>query len=91
MLLGRESVFKFGVHVPKNDGEANKSPERVQWKAGRTLEWLRLKKVEAFDGTWTKDRIRTELPTFQLSDIGHVFFIYDYKVTEERRVRLAFD
>ena len=69
MLLGRESVFKFGVHVPKNDGEANKSPERVQWLAGRTLEWLRLKKVEAFDGTWTKARIRKELPTFQLTDI----------------------
>jgi hypothetical protein len=91
MLSARPSIFKFGVQVPRNDGEADRSPERIQWKAGRTLEWLRLKKVGAFDGSWTKERIRKELPHFQIVDIGHCFFIYNYKCTGERRVRMVYD
>ena len=91
MLSARPSIFKFGVQVPRNDGEADRSPERIQWKAGRTLEWLRLKKVGAFDGSWTKERIRKELPNFQIVDIGHCFFIYNYKCTGERRVRMVYD
>ena len=45
VLKAKETIFKYGVYVPKNDKDANLSPERVQWRAGRTLEWLRLLKI----------------------------------------------
>lgn len=92
MMKAQPSIFKFGVHIPRNDAEADRSPERVQWRAGRTLEWIRLRTVvNAFDGEWTKDRIRQELPEYQLADIGHCFFIYNYKCSGECRVRLVYN
>ena len=91
MLKVAPSVFRFGVHIPRNDTEADRSPERVQWRAGRTLEWLRMKQIGAFDGSWTKERLRKEMPEFQIADIGHVFFLYNYKCTGEFRVRLVYD
>jgi hypothetical protein len=91
IMKAKASIFKYGVHVPRNDREAEASPERERWKAGRTLEWLRLQKCGAFDGNWTKDKIVQAFPGFRLSSIGHVFFIYDYKYTGEHRVRLVFD
>ncbi len=36
------SIFKYGVQIPKTDAEADNSPERRQWKAGRDLEWIQL-------------------------------------------------
>lgn len=92
MMKAQPSIFKFGVHIPRNDTEADRSPERVQWRAGRTLEWLRLRTVvNAFDGDWTKERILRDLPAYQLADIGHCFFIYNYKCSGECRVRLVYD
>jgi hypothetical protein len=42
ILRFQVSIFKYGVQIPKTDTEADNSPERRQWKAGRDLEWLRL-------------------------------------------------
>ena len=86
MLKAKETIFKYGVYVPRNDRDASLSPESVQWKAGRTLEWLRLLKINAFEGTWTKESIARAFLHIPLRDIGHVFFIYDYKHSGECRV-----
>jgi hypothetical protein len=42
ILNAKESIFKFGVFVPRGDKEADASPEHVRWSSGRTLEWMRL-------------------------------------------------
>ena len=84
-------MFKYGVYVPRNDRDAEKSPERIHWKAGRRLEWLRLLKVGAFEGNWTKESMLRAYPHMSISDIGHVFFIYDFKHSGEFKVRLVYD
>jgi hypothetical protein len=38
VLAAKESLCKFGVFVPKNDRQADSSPEASRWKAGRDLE-----------------------------------------------------
>jgi hypothetical protein len=53
ILAAKESIFKYGTFVPKNDREAESSPEASRWKAGRDLEWLRLEQHGTFDGNWT--------------------------------------
>ncbi len=55
------------------------------------FEWLRLKAVGAFEYDWTKDRLAREFPNYLVSEIGFLFYIYDYKFTGEHRVRLVFD
>jgi hypothetical protein len=35
VLAAKESLFKFGTFVPKNDRQADSSPEASRWKAGR--------------------------------------------------------
>ena len=50
IMAAKESLFKFGTFVPKNDREAGLSPEAARWKAGRDLEWVRLGKEGTFDG-----------------------------------------
>ncbi len=35
ILRFQVSIFKYGVQIPKTDTEADNSPERRQWKAGR--------------------------------------------------------
>jgi hypothetical protein len=45
----------------------------------------------AFEYDWTKDRLSREHPHYLHSDIGHLFYIYDYKFSGEHRVRLVFD
>ena len=55
------------------------------------VRWLRLKRVGAFDGSWTKERLARELPGYRFQDIGYVFFVYDYKYSGEHRVRLVFN
>ena len=47
--------------------------------------------IKAFEGTWTKQSISHAYPDMPLRDIGHVFFIYDYKHSGECRVRLVYD
>ncbi len=91
ILGARETIFKYGVYLPRNDRDADASPEKLRWRSGRQLEWLRLKAVGAFEYDWTKDRLHREFPAYLLSDIGHLFYIYDYKFTGEHRVRLVFD
>jgi hypothetical protein len=38
IMATKESLFKFGIFVPRNDREAESSPEASRWKAGRDLE-----------------------------------------------------
>ncbi len=38
ILNSKESIFKYGVFVPRSDTEADASPEHLQWTSGRTLE-----------------------------------------------------
>jgi hypothetical protein len=91
ILASRETIFKYGIYLPKNDRDADSSPERARWHSGRQLEWLRLKEIQAFEYDWTKPRLALEFPDYKFSDIGHLFYIYDYKFSWEHRVRLVFD
>jgi hypothetical protein len=91
ILAARESLFKYGVYLPRNDHDADASLERARWRSGRQLEWLRLQNVKAFEYDWTRDRMAREFPDYPLTDIGFLFFIYDYKFSGEHRVRLVFD
>jgi hypothetical protein len=88
ILAARESIFKYGIYLPRNDRDADTSPESLRWNLGRQLEWLHIKKVEAFEYDWNKERLAREYPHYLFSDIGHLFYIYDYKFSGEHRVRL---
>ncbi len=90
-MSARESIFKYGVYLSRNDREADASPEKLRWRSGRQLEWLRLKAVGAFEYDWTKDRLAREFPQYLIADIGSLFYIYDFKFTGEHRVCLVFD
>lgn len=91
ILKSQESLFKYGTLIPRNDREAELSPEAPRWRSGRTLEWLRLKQAKTFETDWTWERIRKEHPEYLKGDIGHMFYVYDYKYSGEHRVRLVFD
>ncbi len=78
VLAAKESIFKFGVFVPKGDRQADSSPEAPRWKAGRDLEWLRLGLQGTFDGDWTWEKIQAAYPDYQKSDVGFLFYIYDF-------------
>jgi hypothetical protein len=91
VMAARETLFKFGTFVPRNDRELNASPEASRWKAGRDLEWLRLNEQQTFELDWDLVRMKREHPEYQRSDIGHLFYVYDYKYSGEHRVRLVFD
>jgi hypothetical protein len=91
ILKAQESMFKFGTFVPRTDREAESSPEASRWRSGRTLEWLRLRLAKTFETDWTWERIKKEHPTYLKTDIGHMFYVYDYKYSGEHRVRLVFD
>ena len=91
ILKAQESMFKYGTFIPKSDREAEQSPEAIRWRSGRTLEWLRLRQANTFEADWTWDRVRREYPDYNKADIGHMFYVYDYKYSGEHRVRLVFD
>jgi hypothetical protein len=91
ILSSKESIFKYGVFVPRSDNEADASPEHVQWSSGRTLEWMRLQEQGTFERNWDWVSVRKAFPTYQKRDIGHLFFVYDFKFSGEHRVRLVFD
>jgi hypothetical protein len=55
------------------------------------LEWLRLNEQGTFDPEWSVSRMASEFPLYQRCDIGHLFYVYDYKYSGEHRVRLVFD
>ena len=77
--------------MPKNEREAESSPEAARWKAGRTLEWVRLRKEGTFDCDWTWDKVHQLYPDYKRSDVGFLFYVYDFKFSGEHRVRLVFD
>ena len=91
ILKAQETLFKYGTMIPRSDREAEASPEAVRWKSGRQLEWLRLLAAKTFETDWTWERICKEYPEYKRSEIGHMFYIYDYKYSGEHRVRLVFD
>jgi hypothetical protein len=91
VLKAQESMFKFGTFIPKSDREAEQSPEAPRWRSGRSLEWLRLREAKTFETDWTWDRIRAEYPEYRKEDIGHMFYVYDYKYSGEHHARLVFD
>ncbi len=91
LLKMQESLFKYGTYVPRNDKEAEASPEAIRWKSGRQLEWIRLKTVRTFETDWTWERIQRKFPEYKKSDIGTMFYVYDYKFSGEHRVRLVFN
>jgi hypothetical protein len=91
ILNFKESIMKYGVFVPRNDSEADKSPEAARWDSGRQLEWLRLRDQGTFERNWDLERIKKHYPKYKVCDIGHVFFVYDFKFSGEHRVRLVFD
>jgi hypothetical protein len=85
------SIFKNGVQISKNESEANNSPERFQWKAGRDLEWIRLGNRGTFGESYTWAQLQVKFPQYQKVDIGMTFFVYDFKHSGEHRVRLVFN
>jgi hypothetical protein len=91
ILKAQETLFKYGTLIPRSDREAEQSPEAIRWRSGRQLEWLRLLAAKTFETDWTWERIRKEFPDYKRSEIGHMFYIYDYKYSGEHRVRLVFD
>jgi hypothetical protein len=91
ILAARESIFKYGIYLPRNDRDADASPKRARWHSGRQLEWIRRKEVRAFEYDWIRERLARDFPSYLSSDIGHLFYIYDYKFSGEHRVRLVFD
>jgi hypothetical protein len=91
ILCFNVSIFKYGVQIPRNEREADNSPERYRWKAGRGLEWLRLGEQGTFGKSFTWDQIQELHPQYQKSDIGKTFFVYDFKHSGEHWVCLVFD
>jgi hypothetical protein len=91
ILKAQETLFKFGTMIPRSDREAELSPEAIRWRSGRQLEWLRLLTAKTFETNWTWARIMQEYPNYKKSEIGHMFYVYDYKYSGEHRVRLVFD
>ncbi len=49
ILKAQETLFKYGTFIPRNDREAEVSPEAPRWRSGRTLESLRLRKARTFE------------------------------------------
>jgi hypothetical protein len=91
ILNFKESIFKYGVLIPKNDHEADTAPEAKRWASGKELEWLRLRDQGTFERDWDWEKVQDKFPTYQKKDVGHVFFVYDFKHSGEHRVRLVFD
>jgi hypothetical protein len=90
ILACKETIHKYGVFVPRNDREADSSPEAARWASGRQLEWIRLQEQGTFERNWDWVRLHKAYPNYQKSDVGHVFYVYDHKHSGEHRVRLVF-
>jgi hypothetical protein len=91
ILNAKESIFKYGIFVPRNDKDADSSPEHARWASGRTLEWMRLQDQGTFGRNLDWTRVKKKFPDYLKRDVGHVFFVYDFKYSGEHRVRLVFD
>ena len=86
IMAAKESLFKFGTFVPRNDREAESSPEAARWKAGRSLEWVRLGKEGTFDGNWTWEKVQEAFPGYRRTDIGFLFYVYDFKFSVDEGI-----
>ncbi len=53
ILKAQETIFKYGTLIPRNDAEANRSPEAKRWLSGKQLEWIRLQQASTFEHQWT--------------------------------------
>ncbi len=91
IMAAKESLVKFGTFVPRNDRQADESPEAPRWKTGRDLEWFRLGKEGTFDGDWTWEKVQSSYPDYKKLDVGFLFYVYDFKFSGEHRVGLVFD
>jgi hypothetical protein len=91
IMAAKESLFKYGIFVPRSEREAEASPEAPRWKAGKDLEWLRLREQGTFERDWTWAMVQAEFANYKKSDIGFLFYVYGYKFSGEHRVRLVFD
>ncbi len=91
ILACKAMIHKYGVFVPRNDREADSSPEAARWASGRQLEWIRLQEQGIFERNWDWERLRKVYSDYSKKDIGHVFYVYDHKHSGEYRVRLVFD
>jgi hypothetical protein len=58
ILKAQETMFKYGTFIPRNDREAEQSPEAPRWRSGRALEWLRLRQALTFETDWTWERVK---------------------------------
>jgi hypothetical protein len=70
VMAFKESLFKFRTFVPRSEREANSSPEAPRWRAGRDLEWLRLRSQGTFERDWTWKRIQKELSDEELMAVA---------------------
>jgi hypothetical protein len=91
ILKAQETIFKYGTLIPRNDAEDQRALEAVRWMSGKQLEWIRLKQATAFETGWTWTSVLQHFPHYKKADIGHLFFIYDYKFSSKHRVHLVFD
>jgi hypothetical protein len=78
ILNFKESIFKYGVFIPKNDHEADSAPESKRWASGRELEWLRLRDQGTFERNWNWAKVQKEHPTYLKKDVGHVFYFLQF-------------
>jgi hypothetical protein len=69
VMAAKESLFKFGTFVPRSEREAESSPEAPRWRAGRDLEWLRLRDKGTFARDWSWKRIQHEFSQYKKADI----------------------
>jgi hypothetical protein len=75
ILSFKETIHKYEVFVPRNDKEADASPEATRWSSGRQLEWIRLQDQGTFESNWDWRRLKKVYPSYRKQDVGHVFFV----------------
>jgi hypothetical protein len=62
ILKAQETIFKYGTLIPRNDAEANRSPEAKRWLSGKQLEWIRLQQADTFEHQWTWAKVQRAYP-----------------------------
>jgi hypothetical protein len=79
ILNFKESIMKYEVFVPRNDSEADASPEHLRWESEQMLEWMRLQDQGTFEHNWGWPWIQKKFPSYQrkISDISFSFMCQD--------------
>ncbi len=62
ILNFKKSILKYGGFVPRNENEANASPEHLRWSSGHQLEWMRLQDQGTFERNWDWIRVQKSFP-----------------------------